>query len=67
VSFDRGGIYNGVGESGSVVELRRFCLQWRIFGERAEMRRSEGENGGGRRSFIERLRIDAPLDTIVMD
>ena len=33
----------------------------------AEVRRSEGENGGRRRSFIDNLRIDVPLDAAVMD
>ena len=38
----------------------------RIFG-RTEARRSEGKNGGRRRSFIDTLRIDAPLDGAVIN
>ena len=52
---------------GSVDELRRYWVQWGIFGARTEVRRAEAANRGGRRPFIGSVRDDAPLDGAVIN
>lgn len=65
VSFDRGGIQWEAGTGAGAFCGRSVLWQWGFERERAKVWRSEGENGGRRRPFIESLRIDAPLDAAV--
>jgi hypothetical protein len=53
-------------EEGQCASAGALVFAEGIFG-RTEARCSEGKNGGRRRSFIDTLRIDAPLDGAVIN